>query len=152
MTLVVGVTGTRSGMNSTQFDEFLQFFKKLVADNDEVIVCHGDCIGVDAEVAEIAKSFDCKIICFPPEKTDLRAWVTSDEYREPMSYFKRNRAIVDFCDILLVIPYQDSHQTHGGTWYTHDYAVKNKKPIQIFYPKREKILMIKNTEKFKFDG
>jgi hypothetical protein len=41
-----------------------------------------------------------------------------------LTHFARNRNIVDASDILIVIPYQDEWQPSGGTWYTHDYAVK----------------------------
>lgn len=133
--MIIGVTGTRSGLAIKQLDEFLQFIKQC--DPGQTIICHGDCVGADEEIAKISRSFGFKIVCFPPEKDDLRAWVESDEYFAPMSYFKRNRAIVDACDLLLVFPYQDSWQNNGGTWYTHDYAVKKNKPIKIFYPGRE---------------
>jgi hypothetical protein len=38
------------------------------------------------------------------------------------------------CNVLLVIPFQNEHQNNGGTWYTHDYAVKQLCPTVTFYP------------------
>jgi hypothetical protein len=41
---------------------------------------------------------------------------------------------VDECDVLLVVPYQNSHQTSGGTWYTYSYAEKKKVRTEIIWP------------------
>lgn len=130
----IGVTGTRSGMSETQIEavhEFLQQFDPTTTE-----LHHGDCVGVDAEVAEMAKMLGIRVVCHPPEKTELRAWFDSDETRNPLSYFARNRNIVDETDQLMVVPYQDSHQPHGGTWYTHDYAKKKGKDPVVFFPNR----------------
>ena len=35
-------------------------------------------------------------------------------------------------------PFQTSHQTHGGTWYTFDYAVKKHKPTTVIFPDQER--------------
>lgn len=129
----IGVTGTRSGMDDEQILKVVEFLSKFPEGSE---LHHGDCVGVDVEVAEIAKKLGFKIVCHPPIKGDLRGYFESDEYRTPLSYFARNRNIVDETDILLVLPYQTSHQNHGGTWYTHDYAKKvNKEPI-VIYPVR----------------
>ena len=127
----VGVTGTRSGMNKRQQQEFTDFLNELGSGEFH----HGDCVGVDVEAARIAEKLGWKTVCHPPIKDDLRAFHNSDEFREPKSYFARNRNIVDETDVLLVIPYQDSHQSHGGTWYTHDYAKKKDKPLHVIFPK-----------------
>ena len=73
---------------------------------------------VDVEVADLAKSIGgYHIICHPPTKSDLRAFHQSDEIRQPLSYLSGQSMIMaDECDILLVIPYQKTHQSHGGTW------------------------------------
>lgn len=131
----VGVTGTRSGMTKEQFESIDLW---LVSQNEPGELHFGDCVGVDAEVANLAKYNGWKVICHPPIKDDLRAFVPADEYREPKSYFARNRAIVDETEVLLVVPYQTSHQNHGGTWYTHDYAKKKNSPVIIFYPELER--------------
>ena len=131
----IGVTGTRSGMNDLQIEEVFEYLQQFNPSDTELH--HGDCVGVDAQVAEIAKMLGMRIVCHPPEKTDMRAWFDSDETRMPLSYFVRNRNIVDETDQLLVVPYQDSYQTNGGTWYTHDYAKKKNKNLVVFFPKRQ---------------
>lgn len=126
----VGVTGTRSGMTDKQRKEVTEFLTQFAGSE----LHHGDCVGVDVEVAEIAASLGYKIVNHPPLKNDLRAYHESDEFREPQSYFARNRNIVDETDKLIVVPYQDEWQSNGGTWYTHDYAKKKQKPVDVFYP------------------
>ena len=125
----IGVTGTRSGMTDAQLSAVALF----LFDERAAELHHGDCFGVDVEVAELAKKFNYRVVCHPPIKDELRAYHASDEIREPLSYFARNRKIVDECDLLLVVPYQKTHQTHGGTWYTHDYEVKKGKPVLVIY-------------------
>ena len=126
----VGITGTRSGMTQVQTGQV----KLLLAELKGVQLHHGDCVGADAEVAELARELGYQIVCHPPEKSDLRAWVPADEMREPFSYFRRNRNIVDECDLLLVVPYQNSPQDQGGTWYTYSYAQKKGKNNVIVWP------------------
>ena len=125
----VGVTGTRSGMTEKQFREVNLFL--ITYDGKELH--HGDCVGVDVEVAMMAGDLGYRVVSHPPIQKELQAFHASDEVREPLSYFARNRKIVDECDVLLVLPYQKEHQNHGGTWYTHDYAVKKGKPVVVFY-------------------
>ena len=134
----IGITGTRNAPTQKQLDavrKFLTSAQTHCREQDDFLeLHHGDCVGADAAVAAIAKEFGIKIVCHPPSKDDLRAFFKSDETREPLSYFARNRNIVDETDFLIAVPYQDSHQSTGGTWYTVDYAVKKNKLAKIFYP------------------
>lgn len=109
----IGVTGTRSGMTDDQFHRYAAWLSAYEGE-----LHHGDCVGVDVEVADLAKSIGgYHIICHPPTKSDLRAFHQSDEIRQPLSYLSGQSMIMaDECDILLVIPYQKTHQSHGGTW------------------------------------
>jgi hypothetical protein len=101
---------------------------------DRVEFHHGDCVGVDTEAANMAFDLGYYTVSHSPLKDDLIGDFISDEYRKSLTYFARNRNIVDECDFLLVVPYQMEHQKHGGTWYTHDYAVKKTKPFKILWP------------------
>jgi hypothetical protein len=137
----IGVTGTRNIPNRSQFDRVYDFLNSAIEhckEKEEDMwppeLHHGDCIGADEMVAKIAMMLGFKVICHPPENTVLRAYQTSHETRVPLSYFHRNRNIVDETDFLIAVPYQDSHQSTGGTWYTVDYAVKKNKQVKIFYP------------------
>ena len=127
----IGITGTRSGCNELQFREVKNFLSNFPKGTE---FHHGDCVGVDVEVAQIAKDLGFYIVCHPPEKDDLRGFFPYDETRKPLSYFARNRNIVDETDILMVVPVQNEWQPNGGTWYTYDYADKKKKSIGMFWP------------------
>lgn len=130
----VGITGTRNGLTGIQEATLVEFF--VEHENKITELHHGDCVGADVWVANLAKFLKIKTVCHPPTKQDLRAFHESDEIRAPLSYFARNRNIVDETDLLLVVPYQDTHQTNGGTWYTHDYAVKRGKERKVFFPNK----------------
>jgi hypothetical protein len=129
----VGVTGTREGATEYQLNELRSVLAKLKGTEFH----HGDCAGVDEQAARIARELGYKIVCHPPESDYLRAYCPADEMREPAGYLKRDRAIVDACDVLLVVPLQEEWQPKGGTWYTHDYAVKTKKPYNVIWPKEK---------------
>ena len=127
----IGVTGTREGANSTQILSVIQFLESI---EQPAELHHGDCKGVDEEVAVAAGELGFKVICHPPEDDYLRAFHKSDEFRKPAGYFERDRAIVDSTDLLIVVPLQNTWQTRGGTWYTCSYAKKTCKPYVIFFP------------------
>lgn len=127
----VGITGTRDAVTDKQVMEIVRFLKSLPEGSE---LHHGDCVGADFQVAVIASHFKIRTICHPPTKIDLRAFHKSDEIRPENSYLARNRAIVDEVDMLMVVPKQMMWQPQGGTWYTHDYAKKKNKPVQIFWP------------------
>ncbi len=132
--MIIGVTGTRSGCNEKQMKEATDFLIANYSEGSEFH--HGDCVGVDVELAAIAKAIGYKIVCHPPTKPDMRGYFPSDESREPLSYFARNRKIVEACQLLMVVPYQDKRQNNGGTWYTYDYAYKRETPFKLFLPAR----------------
>lgn len=131
----LGVTGTRSGMTPDQ----QQQVEKFLEENSVTELHHGDCVGVDVQVAQLARQRGIFIVCHPPIKDELRGWFDSDQTLDPLSYFARNRNIVDQTDHLLVVPFQTSPQNHGGTWYTFDYANKKHKPHTVIFPNQERI-------------
>ena len=133
----IGVTGTRSGMSADQRESVSQFFDSL---SEPVELHHGDCIGVDVEVAILAKEHGFRVVCHPPAKSILRAYHESDEIRAPLTYFFRNRNITDETDTLIVVPFQSEWQSSGGTWYTYDYAKKKGKPVVVFFPKNQRLI------------
>ena len=127
----VGVTGTREGATEYQLNELRGVLTELKGTEFH----HGDCKGVDEQAAAIARELGYKIVCHPPKSNELRAYFPSDETREPLTYLARDRKIVDETDVLIVVPLQQEWQPKGGTWYTHDYAVKTNRPLTIIFPK-----------------
>ena len=129
----IGVTGTRKGATEYQLAEL----RKVLAELKGTEFHHGDCNGVDVQAAAIARDLGYKIVCHPPKSTEEQGYFGGDEMREPAGYLQRDRATVDSCDVLLVVPLQMEWQPKGGTWYTHEYAVKTKKPYNIIWPKEK---------------
>ena len=129
----IGVTGTREGATDGQLMAVVFFLEQFIG--QDVELHHGDCTGVDVEVAAVASTFGYKVVCHPPEKDEYQGFFGGNEVREPKGYLARDRDIVDETDMLIVVPLQNEHQSTGGTWYTHDYAVKKGKPVYVFYPK-----------------
>lgn len=130
----IGFTGTRAGMHPLQASAFT----KLMVHFQPKEFHHGDCIGADDQAADMLaceKIGPCKIVCHPPIKEEHRAFnKRSDETLEPLSHFARNRQIVDQTDMLVVCPLQSEWQPRGGTWYTHDYALKRGKTAVVIWP------------------
>lgn len=129
--MIIGVTGTRYGCSPYQLQSISEYFSNL---NRDVELHHGDCKGVDVEVARIAQDLDYWIVCHPPILSSTRGFFGGNVVLQEQSYMTRDRAIVDACDLLLVVPLQMEWQPRGGTWYTHDYAKRIGKPIKMFWP------------------
>jgi hypothetical protein len=128
----IGVTGTREGATIEQIDQVTEFLQLHQAEGNELH--HGDCTGVDVEVAAIARELGYRIVCHPPVNAETRGFFGGDETRVPAGYLERDRAIVDATELLIVVPLQTEWQPKGGTWYTASYAKKKTKPYIIFYP------------------
>lgn len=135
--LILGVTGTRNGMTKQQKIVLETFIEKLLFEKEytERIIHHGQCVGVDVQVASLLKNkYNFKVISHPPINKSLLGISQNDEENTPKNYFSRNRDIVHDCDILLVIPKEKIHQRFGGTWYTHDYCLSQNKPLFLVLP------------------
>jgi len=134
--MIIGVTGTRNGMNEIQKHNVTEFLRKSreELEHEMFTLRHGDCVGVDAEVAKISHDLGYVIFCHPPVDDSLRAFHESDFSASPKSHFSRNRDIVDNSDLLIVVPMDNEPKSKGGTWYTYDYAIKRNVPVKVFYP------------------
>lgn len=138
MAFRIGVTGTRSGMTGRQAQEvrsFLNYLLVVVDSAQGLELHHGDCVGVDVEVAQMAARLGIHTVCHPPVDRKLRAFHQSDTILEAKPYLERNQDIVDACETLLVVPREMAHQYRGGTWYTHDYAKKIGRHSTVIWPR-----------------
>lgn len=130
----IGFTGTRNGMTRQQIEAFGTLLSAIPFDEFH----HGDCIGADNEAANLVfglRGACCKTVVHPPVDEKLRAFnKLYVEMREPKTHFARNRDIVNECDVLIVCPLQSERQERGGTWYTHDYAIKRGKKVIVIRP------------------
>lgn len=124
----LGFTGSREGMSEKQKHLFLEYILHHQIEEFH----HGDCVGSDKEAFLIMKkNKTCKIIGHPPIKNNLRAYCASDYIMTPKDYLTRDRDIVDMCDIIIGTPKDNFGK--GGTWYTLDYAISNKKQVLIIH-------------------
>jgi hypothetical protein len=137
----VGITGSRHGLTGPQFDELETWLRALRAAGATVFH-HGDCVGVDAHSAALARRIGYRIIGHPPTDDRHQAWFPSDETREPRYYHDRNRDIVSASDVLLACPAESVEQPRGGTWWTvrharevnKIYAAEVKRPVIVIGP------------------
>jgi len=129
----VGVTGTREGANDRQLKQVAEYMMSLGPGHE---LHHGDCRGVDVQIAAIARYLGWRIVCHPPKLTEQQGFFGGDEIRAKKGYMERDRRIVEETELLIVVPLQDEWQPKGGTWYTNDYAIKKGKPVKVFYPNR----------------
>jgi hypothetical protein len=124
----IGFTGTSQGMTSKQ----KAIVRNLLLGEEELH--HGDCIGADAEVHEIANGFKILVVIHPPTNPKARAFCeAASETREPLPYLDRNHVIVDETDALVAAPRGPEVQ-RSGTWATIRYALKQGKPVFIVLP------------------
>lgn len=125
----VGFTGSRQGMTSEQ----ARAFHALMLDLKPAALIHGDCVGADAQAHQYALVTNLKICVHPPAESALRAFCKDAHWVGlPRSYYARNRAIVEACDVLIACP--SSIVQHGGTWSTIKIAARLKKPVFVVYP------------------
>lgn len=131
----VGFTGTRAGMTDAQKQAFKELLKDFYAQHEWVELHHGDCVGADAEAHDLTEAHvPCGVVIHPPKEQANRAHKRGDVERPPQTHFARNRAIVDWTDILVAAPLHDTEQDLGGTWYTVRYARKQKKRLVLIWP------------------
>jgi hypothetical protein len=130
----IGFTGTRFGMTDSQKKTFSLLLRCLKPTD----FFHGDCVGADNEAATIYNDLygPNQITVYPPVDNTHRAHNKSyGQCKQPQTHLARNRSIVNDCDTLIVCPFNDQHQTRGGTWYTFDYALSRQgKMIIIIWP------------------
>jgi len=134
--MVIGFTGTRKGITEYQFNRLMERLGDIMdnAKEGEIVEFHhGDCVGADAQAAEMAHSVGMRIVSHPPFLSVRRAYAHSDETLPVKGYKARNRDIVNVCDILLACP-EGCETMRSGTWYTIRIAYRTNKSIVIFMP------------------
>jgi hypothetical protein len=134
----VGFTGTRQGMSLVQ----KEIFKRIIKELQPTEFHHGDCIGADKNAHEVLRNIcpETKIILHPGITKDKisrnRAFCKGDVLYEVKDYLPRNKDIVDYSDIIVGTPKEDTfdYHTRSGTWFTLRYALKCRKKTIIIFP------------------
>lgn len=134
----LGITGTREGMNKKQQTAFLSVVSKLLEKYPTLVNYHqGCCVGVDNESAKLVDSlYGFTVIDHPPTNKSLVGDYKGHQTREDKNYFARNRDIVDESQVMIAITKQMviPDPPSGGTWYTLNYSIKNKKETYHIKP------------------
>ena len=137
---ILGITATRNGMSDEQVISLTKVFLR----HRWAEFHHGDCVGGDDEAANLFYELCCKnftgderakIVAHPPIIEDYRAhnqWADVTQPARP--YLSRNRNIVHSVGHLIVVPKHSAWRASGGTWYTHDYAMKHRVSMTVILP------------------
>lgn len=151
--MLIGFTGTQSGMTSFQKEELA----KILNIKQCTEFLHGDCIGADREANDIAlKSGVILFTIHPPDNMKKRAFcfdifmktkwnriitpyenwsdVIKVRWYPVDAYLKRNQRIVDSVELMIAAPKEHKHTVRSGTWSTIRYAWKSKKDIIVIPP------------------
>lgn len=110
--MIVGVTGSQRGASHGQL---IAARAQLLA-LDATELHHGDCIGADAQLHEVARELDLRVVIHPPRVASKRAWCSGDFMHPPLPYLDRNRALVAAVEALIATP--RGAGTRSGTQYT----------------------------------
>lgn len=133
--MIIGFTGTRNGLTEQQYAAVHGALAASLFDRIfKVEFHHGDCLGSDAQAAEIARNLGYRIISHPPIDPKHRAYVPADFEFIEREYLDRNKDIVDCAMLLVATPGQWAEQQRSGTWSTIRYARRTGVPVLIVYP------------------
>jgi len=125
--VIAGFTGSRRGLTIGQ----VLLLENALISCEATELHHGDCVGADAQVHKIAKGLDLLVCIHPPKNDRYRAFCQGAGAMHPVrSYLRRNRDIVDACDVLIAAP-DGPERLRSGTWATIRYARKRGKRVII---------------------
>ncbi len=128
--IVIGITGTENGLSvrqSCSVSLLLQFIRPR-------FLRHGDCFGVDYQVANMADSLGIPTVSHPPIINKLRASHKSTIVLPCKPYLVRDKDIATQVDLLIACPEEDHEILRSGTWSTIRYARKANVPRIILLP------------------
>jgi len=127
----VGITGTRDGLSQRQRDGVEFLLSNLYIFGG---LRHGDAIGVDCQVADIAASLGIWTVAHPPDIDKYRGFHQSTLIMPEKPYRERDMDIVIGSDLLIACPKQSKEIVRSGTWATVRDARKKKVPRIILLP------------------
>lgn len=131
MTIHVGFTGTRYGLNNDQRTFLYMGFEELSLKYKDVVLHHGKCKGADEQAHKFARHLGFYIVGHPSDMTEWTADVLCDEEHEPQPPLYRNHNIVDECSILFACPQGKRNFIRSGTWATIRYAASIGKLVML---------------------
>lgn len=130
----IGFTGTQHGTTVEQREAVATLLDAMEGPHFH----HGDCVGADAEIDEIARRAGYRIHIHPPENPRKRSFCEvrpdRDTAYDPAPYLTRNRRIAFISSLLIATPAEPIEQSRSGTWSTLRYARKIGRPVIIILP------------------
>ena len=131
----ISFTGTRDCLTKSQKIILLDEILYMKEHYSELIIVHGDCIGADADIHDMAMSNELIIHKRPCNINSQRAFTEGGLIiAEPENPLDRNKKIVNESDELFACPNGFEEKLRSGTWSTVRYARKKKIPITIIWP------------------
>lgn len=146
--MILGITGTRHGMSPAQVRAFDRNVVPILSRVRQFH--HGCCVGADYDAhrrvyqyaqdqREHVPPARCVRIHAHPPTVHLYQMPREDIARADVvhpdqPYHQRNMAIVDACDVLIVVPVEAEEQARGGTWWTYRYARSKGVPVLLLWP------------------
>lgn len=133
--MTLGITGSRDGLSDAQLIALIEWVER----NCIAEIHHGACLGADATAVLQAKARygrACKAVAYPghlPDMVSQPAMMVSDVRHPPEHTLKRNRKIVDACEVLLALP-KGTEELKSGTWATARYGRKVGRRIIVIWP------------------
>lgn len=119
-------------MALSQMESLKQVFEARIGPH---VLHHGDCIGADCEAHCIALKMGYTIALHPPVNDAKRAFCEGACVQfQKKEYLKRNRDIVDICEMLIACPKERDEKLRSGTWSTVRYAIAKNVPVILIFP------------------
>jgi hypothetical protein len=132
--MILGFTGSRQGPT----DQQKGLLELWLAFHPVTALYHGAAIGADEYVAERLSVYEGPMIyafpCNIDDQISRKAIAVSDSVAESKPPLKRNRDIVDGCDLLMAMPGSMTEELRSGTWATIRYARKVRRSLIIIWP------------------
>jgi hypothetical protein len=137
--MIIGFTGTREGMSSTQKEEVFAYLGHIMFDfkpkiQGQHVFHHGDCIGADDEAARLAHNLGFIVVSHPSDLIKLRAYSPSHFICDPKPPLKRNEDIVLVSEVMLACPKTATEDIRSGTWTTIRFAKKFAPSLRVINP------------------
>lgn len=135
--MILGFTGTREGLSDAQKVAFEEYMLGLTVLDE---FHHGCCVGADGYAGVwVYETILTRCVGHPSDiksMTDGEALARCHQIRDPLPPLKRNRNIVDACELLIACP-KGPEEQRSGTWATVRYARKVGKRVVIVWPNGE---------------
>lgn len=130
--LIIGVTGTEVPAYVTKLA--LKTFDNFLLEWGVKELHHGDCIGGDKAMNDIALIRGVVTVGHPPLIIAKRAYCIVSRFEPAKPYLDRNKDIAKVGERLIAMPAQRTEVRRSGTWSTVRYARAMKKPVFIIFP------------------